>query len=112
MPESAGARVDTHVHVHVSELTEEELEAKRQAEVAQEEEDERNKVEEEKTPASIRENPGQSNSPQNVVDLGRNSSTAMGNEQCRRQLMKRMWFEFIRKKYRALGSQRRLVHQE
>ena len=61
MPESAGARVDTHVHPHVSELTKEELEAKRQAEVAKEEEDERKKDEEEKTPAPILENPRQSN---------------------------------------------------
>jgi hypothetical protein len=71
MPESAGARVDTHVHVHVGELTKEELEAKRQAEVAQEEEDERKKDEEEKTPASIRENPGQSDSPQKRRRLGK-----------------------------------------
>jgi hypothetical protein len=34
MPENAGARVDTHVHPHLSELTKEELEAKRQAEGA------------------------------------------------------------------------------
>jgi len=61
MPESAGARVDTHVHPHVSELTKEELEAKRQAGVAKEEEDERKKDEEEKIPASIWENPRQSN---------------------------------------------------
>jgi hypothetical protein len=61
MPESAGARVDTHVHPHVSELTKEELEAKRQAVVAQEEEDETRKNEEGKTPVSIRENPGRSN---------------------------------------------------
>src|SRR5450830_1841582 len=78
MPESAGARVDTHVHVHVSELTKEELEAKRQAGVAQEEEDERKKDEEEKTPASIWENPVQSDSPKNVVDLGRNSPKRWG----------------------------------
>lgn len=60
MPESAGSRVDTHVHPHVSELTKEELEAKRQAGVAKKEEDERKKDAEEKTPASIRENPRQS----------------------------------------------------
>jgi hypothetical protein len=71
MPESAGARVDTHVYVHVSELTKEELEAKRQAGVAQEEEDERKKDEEEKTPASIWENPGQSDSPQKRRRLGK-----------------------------------------
>jgi hypothetical protein len=63
MPESAGARVDTHVHPHVSELTKEELDARRQAEVAKEEEDERKKDEEEKIPASIWENPRQSNFP-------------------------------------------------
>lgn len=63
MPESAGSRVDTHVHPHVSELTKEELEAKRQAGVAKEEEDERKKDEEEKTPPSIWENPRQSDSP-------------------------------------------------
>ena len=50
--------------------------------------------------------------PQNVVNSGRNSPKVMGNEQSRKQLMKRTWFEFIRKKYHALGSQRRLVHQE
>jgi hypothetical protein len=61
MPESAGARVDTHVHPHVSELTKEELDARRQAEVAKEEEDERKKDEEEKIPASIWENPRRSN---------------------------------------------------
>ena len=71
MPESAGARVDTHVHVQVSELTKEELEAKRQAGVAQEEEDERKRDEEEKNPASIRENPGQWNSPQKRRRLGK-----------------------------------------
>lgn len=63
MPESAGARVDTHVHVHTSELTKEELEAKRQADVAQEEEDERRKDEEGKTPAPIWENPGHTDGP-------------------------------------------------
>ena len=71
MPESAGARVDIHVHVHASELTKEELEAKRQAEVAQEEEDERRKDEEEKAPASLWENPGQSDSPQKRRGLGK-----------------------------------------
>ena len=58
MPESAGAHVDIHVHPHTSELTKEELEAKRQAAAAQEEEDERGKNEEGRTPVSIRENAG------------------------------------------------------
>ena len=71
MPESAGARVDTHVHPHVSELTKEELEAKRQAGVAKEEEDERKKDEEEKTPASIWENPEHTDSPQKRRGLGK-----------------------------------------
>ncbi len=71
MPESPGAHVDTHVHVHASELTKEELEAKRQAGAAQEEEDERRKDEEEKALASLRENPGQSDSPPKCRGLGK-----------------------------------------
>jgi hypothetical protein len=78
MPESPGAHVDAHVHVHASEVTKEELEAKRQAGAAQEEEDERRKDEEEKALASLRENPGQSDPPPNVVDSGRSNSKAMG----------------------------------
>ncbi|HZL82067.1 MAG TPA: hypothetical protein VFB98_01130 [Candidatus Deferrimicrobium sp.] len=71
MPESAGARVDTHVHPHASELTKEELEAKRQAGVVKEEEDERKKDEEEKTPSPILENPRQSNFPLNCRRFGK-----------------------------------------
>lgn len=71
MPESAGAHVDTHVHVHASELTKEELEVRRQAEVAQEEEDERRKDEEEKAPASLWENLGQSDPSQKRRRLGK-----------------------------------------
>ena len=57
MPESAGRRVDPHVHLHQSDLTAEELEAKRQTDEAKEEERNRRKDEEEKTPAPISENP-------------------------------------------------------
>jgi hypothetical protein len=52
-------------------LTKEELEAKRQADIAQEEEDERRKDEEEKTPASIWENPEHTDSPQKRRGLGK-----------------------------------------
>lgn len=57
MPESAGRHVDTHVHLRQSELTVEELEARRQAEEAREEKRNKRKGEEEKTPAPISENP-------------------------------------------------------
>jgi hypothetical protein len=57
MPESAGRHVDTHVHLHQSDLTAEELEASRQADEAKEEERNRRKNEEETTPAPISENP-------------------------------------------------------
>jgi hypothetical protein len=60
MPENAGARVDTHVYPHVSELTEEELEANRQAEEAKGKERNKQKGEEERAPAPILENPGRS----------------------------------------------------
>lgn len=57
MPEMFGRRVDTHVHVHQKKLTAEELEVQRQADEANENERNKRKDEEDKTPATISENP-------------------------------------------------------
>lgn len=57
MPESLGRHVDTRVHLHQSELTAEELEARRQADEAKEEGHNRRNDEEKTTPVPILENP-------------------------------------------------------